>query len=122
LRHQLGYEGVVFSDDMEMIAMSDNYQLEEAAAQAVRAGVDVLLFCHELTTAIQAFEFLCDEAERDPVVRARVEDSVERITELKRRYLKQFTGVEGNEIAARLAELNHQRLVGVNFGDCSKPF
>ena len=115
LRHQLGYDGVVFSDDMEMKAMSDNYQLEEAAAQAVRAGVDVLLFCHELTTAIQAFEFLCDEAERDPVVRARVEDSVRRITELKRRYLKQFTGVDGNELAARLAELDHQRWVSVNF-------
>jgi hypothetical protein len=68
-----------------------------------------------LTTAIQAFEFLCNEAERDPVVRARVEDSVRRITDLKRRYLKTFTGVAGNEIAARLADLDHRRLVSVNF-------
>ena len=115
LRHQLGYDGVVFSDDMEMKAMADNYQLEEAAAHAVRAGVDVLLFCHDLAKAIQAFDFLCNEAQRDPVVRARVEDSVRRITELKRRYLKKFTGMAGNEIAARLAELDHRGLVSVNF-------
>jgi beta-N-acetylhexosaminidase len=115
LRHQLGYDGVVFSDDMEMQALADNYRAEEATVQAVRAGVDVLLFCHELAKAIQAFEFLCDEAERDPLVRARVEDSVRRIIELKRRYLKKFTGVESNEIAARLAELDHRRWLSVNF-------
>ena len=115
LRHQLGYDGVVFSDDMEMKAITDNFQVEEATARAVRAGVDVLLFCHESAKAIQAFEFLCDEAERDPVVRARVEDSVRRITELKRRYLKKFTGVEENEIAARIVDLDHRRWVHVNF-------
>ena len=56
LRHQLGYDGVVFSDDMEMKAVSDRYAPDEAALLAVRAGVDVLLFCHDLTKAIQAFE------------------------------------------------------------------
>ena len=83
LRHQLGYDGVVFSDDLEMKAISDRYGVEEAAALAIRAGVDVLLFCHEVAKAIQAFEFLCNEAERDPVLRARVEESHRRITELK---------------------------------------
>jgi len=117
LRHQLGYDGVVFSDDMEMKAIGDNYGVEEAAALALRAGVDVLLFCHQVAKAIEALEFVCNEAERDPVVRARVEESFRRITELKRRYLKNFTGVAENEIAARLAELDHRRLVGVNFGD-----
>ena len=117
LRHQLGYDGVVFSDDMEMKAMADNYPVEEATAQAVRAGVDVLLFCHELNTAIQAFEFVYDEAERDPVVRAQVEASYRRISELKRRYLKKFTAGAENEIAVQLAELGHQRWVSVNFAN-----
>ncbi len=117
LRHQLGYDGVVFSDDLEMKAISDNFAIEESAALAIRAGVDVLLFCHEMEKAIQALEFLCDEAESDPVVRARVEASFRRTTGLKRRCLKNFTGGAENAIAARLVELDHQRLVGVNFGD-----
>ena len=48
LRHQIGYDGVVFSDDMEMNAISANFSPGEAAVLALRAGVDVLLFCHAL--------------------------------------------------------------------------
>jgi beta-N-acetylhexosaminidase len=117
LRHQFGFDGVVFSDDLEMKAIADNYGVEAATALAVRAGVDVLLFCHEVEKAIEACEFLCNEAASDPVVRARVEDSYRRITELKRRCLKDFTGVAANEFAARLIELNHGRLVSENFSD-----
>ena len=111
LRHQLGYDGVVFSDDMEMKAISDRYSVEAATGLAVRAGVDVLLFCHEIDKAAAAFEFLCAEAESDAAVRARIEDSYRRVTELKRRYLKSFTGVEDNEIVARLERLNHRALL-----------
>ena len=111
LRHQFGYDGVVFSDDLEMKAIADRYGVEETAALAIRAGVDVLLFCHEVAKAIQAFEFLCNESERDPVLRARVEESHRRIAALKRRFLKNFTAVAENEIVARLAEMGHQRLI-----------
>ncbi len=115
LRHQFGFDGVVFSDDLEMKAITDNHGVEAATALAVRAGVDVLLFCHEVEKAIEAYEFLCAEAASDPLMRARVEDSFRRITELKNRYLKNFTGVAQKEIAARLAELDHRRLVSDNF-------
>jgi beta-N-acetylhexosaminidase len=111
LRHQLGYDGVVFSDDMEMKAISANYRVEEATVHAVHAGVDMLLYCHEVAEALQAFEFLCNEVERDPVLRARVEESHRRTTDLKRRYLKNFTGVAENEIVARLVEMGHPRLI-----------
>jgi len=117
LRHQLGYRGVVFSDDMEMKAISANYSVEAATLRAVQAGVNVLLYCQEMEKALRAFEFLCNEVERQPVVRARVEESYRRITELKRRYLQNFTAVTENEIAARIAELDHRRLVRDNFGD-----
>jgi beta-N-acetylhexosaminidase len=111
LRHQLGYDGVVFSDDMEMKAISDNFASDEATVLALRAGVDVLLFCHELPKAVQASEFLCDEAEKDPALRAQVENSYQRITELKRHYLNGFTGLANDEIVLRLQAMNHQRLV-----------
>lgn len=111
LRHELGYDGVVFSDDMQMKAISANYHQEDAAALAARAGVDVLLFCHELPKAIAAFEFLCAETERDSALRARVETSNRRIGELKRRYLKTFSGAAHNELESKLKRLDHQRIV-----------
>jgi beta-N-acetylhexosaminidase len=111
LRHQLGYDGVVFSDDMEMKAVSDRYSPDEAALLAVRAGVDVLLFCHDLANAIRAFEQLCSEAEKDPVVRARIEASNRRIGRLKQEYLTWFSGVTEGELENRLRHLDHRRLV-----------
>ena len=111
LRHQLGYEGVVFSDDMEMQAISDHHEIGEAAALALRAGVDILLFCHDLEKAIQAFEFLSAEAEREPALRARIEASYRRITALKQHWLKSFSGVAENELEERLIRLNHGKIV-----------
>jgi beta-N-acetylhexosaminidase len=115
LRHQLGYDGVVFSDDMEMKAIADRYSAGEAATLAVRAGIDVVLFCHEVEKAIEAFEFLYNEAENDPAVRARVEESHRRVGELKRRYVIDFTAVAEEEIALRLAALNNRCLLDDNF-------
>lgn len=50
LRKQLGWQGVVFSDDMMMGAITDNYGLEEAIKQALLAGVDVLVFSNNIKT------------------------------------------------------------------------
>ena len=116
LRHQIGYDGVVFSDDLEMKAVSDHFTAEEAAARAVLAGVDVLLFCHELSKAAGVCEFLCSEAEKEPTLRARIEESYQRILELKKRYLKSFTAAPGGDIVARLQALDHERLIGEIYG------
>lgn len=44
LRGELHFSGVVFSDDMQMKAISAQYNLKEALEKAINAGVDVLLF------------------------------------------------------------------------------
>jgi beta-N-acetylhexosaminidase len=109
LRHG-GYGGVVFSDDMEMRALADNYPPEPCAELAVDAGVDVLVYGHDLAGAARSFERLAARSERDAALRARVESSYRRIAALKRRCLKTFTGVPPTELRRRLAELEHQRL------------
>lgn len=111
LRHELGYGSVVFSDDMEMKAISDHYGEEEAVERALRAGVDVILYCHDLSRAARACEYLVAEAERAPALRARVEESYRRIAKLKQDRLTGFTGAVAAEITLRLARLDHQRVV-----------
>jgi beta-N-acetylhexosaminidase len=111
LREKLNYHGVVFSDDMEMKAISDHYGEEEAVALCVRAGIDMMLFCHELPRAIHAFDFLCAEFEKDATVRAQVENSYNRIIKLKQRCLKKFTGIKADQLEKRLAQMNHQGIV-----------
>jgi beta-N-acetylhexosaminidase len=44
LRGELGYRGVVVSDDMEMKAMTDHFGAKEAPVRAIQAGCDLLLY------------------------------------------------------------------------------
>src|SRR5262245_2723728 len=116
LRYELGYDGVVFSDDMEMKAISNHYGLKESVALGARAGIDVFLFCHDLSKAVEAWEFLCAQAQRDAALRDQTEGSYRRIIELKRRCLKSFTGVVDNQLAKRLKRLAHGTLVDESHG------
>jgi beta-N-acetylhexosaminidase len=116
LRRQLGYDGVVFSDDMEMKAIADHFSLQEAVLLGARAGIDVFLFCHDLSRAVEAWEFLSTEAEKDAALRAQVENSFRRIAALKERCVKGFTGVSANDIESRLRQLHRLRLVDRPYG------
>ena len=46
LRNQLGYQGIVITDDLDMAAVSEGYKPEEIGIVAVQAGTDILLSCH----------------------------------------------------------------------------
>ncbi|WP_340201827.1 glycoside hydrolase family 3 N-terminal domain-containing protein [Ascidiimonas sp. W6] len=48
LRNQLGYDGVIFSDDMQMRAISDHFGFETAIKMAILAGVDILMFSNHI--------------------------------------------------------------------------
>jgi beta-N-acetylhexosaminidase len=89
LRTDLGFTGVVISDDLEMGAIRQHYDLKQTVTRAVRAGVDVLLFSNtakpraSLPDEIRAI--LVAEAAADPDFKARIEQSYKRIVALKSR-------------------------------------
>ena len=110
LRGELGYDGVAFSDDLEMKAISKSYSVDDAAQLSLLAGIDVLLLCHDTDHAVKAFDFLCREAERNAKLRAKVEDSSRRIESLKARALPSFAGAREDEIENRIGSC-HKRIV-----------
>jgi beta-N-acetylhexosaminidase len=87
LREELGFEGVVISDDLEMGAIRAHFSLEETVVRAVRAGMDVLLFSNtakpRASLAREIRDILLAEAEADPAFAARIEESYRRIVALK---------------------------------------
>ena len=88
LRQQLGYEGVVVSDDMKMGAIAQNYSLEQSIELAVKAGVDILLFgnnsgSYDPQMAQKAVNILRDLVESGTLSRERIEQSYQRISNLK---------------------------------------
>lgn len=54
LRDQLGYEGVVFTDDLCMGAIAKRYSPAESAALALLAGCDLPLICHDACEHLEA--------------------------------------------------------------------
>ena len=48
LRQEMGYKGVIVSDDLQMKAISKHYSLKETVTLAINSGVDILLFGNQL--------------------------------------------------------------------------
>lgn len=78
LRNELGFRGVLFSDDLEMRALSDRFGIEQSAVRAIRAGADALLVCSDLELAERAHEALVAQAEGDESFRQRCSEAVRR--------------------------------------------
>lgn len=83
LRRDLGFEGVLFSDDLEMKAIE--LPVGEAAVRAVLAGCDVLLVCSRPDLVDEALAGLVREAEKSPAFRARCEEANGRHLAMRRR-------------------------------------
>ncbi|MER3425473.1 MAG: beta-N-acetylhexosaminidase, partial [Nitrospiraceae bacterium] len=56
LRNQLGFDGLIFTDDLEMQAIIDHYGIEEAAILAFQAGADILLICKDHDREVKTME------------------------------------------------------------------
>jgi beta-N-acetylhexosaminidase len=84
LRTELGFGGVLFSDDLEMRALSDRYSIEQSAVAAVRAGCDALLICSDLALQQRAHAALVEKADSDDSFRSRCSEAVARSLSARR--------------------------------------
>jgi beta-N-acetylhexosaminidase len=64
LRKRIGYQGIIFSDDLEMGGILQFMPIEEAAIAAIRAGMDLLEICHSPELILRAYGALIAEGER----------------------------------------------------------
>lgn len=91
LREDLGFDGVVISDDLEMGAIRDHFTLEQTVTMAVNAGMDLLLFSNTSKyrpgLGQEILDILVAQAEADPAFATRIEQSYDRIVALKARIL-----------------------------------
>lgn len=78
LRKDVGFRGVLFSDDLEMAAVALSYPVETSAIASVRAGCDALLICSNEDWQDRALDALVKEAERDAAFRERCVEAASR--------------------------------------------
>jgi beta-N-acetylhexosaminidase len=88
LRNELGFDGVVISDDLEMKAIADHFGVERGAIAAATAGVDLLLCCHTPATQHATIDALSREAAANPVLFQQMRESTRRLERLHERFVR----------------------------------
>jgi beta-N-acetylhexosaminidase len=83
LRHELGFDGVVVTDAMDMHAIRQGELLREDALRAAQAGADLLLMTSDLQDQMRAYESLLEGAQNGKLKVEDLQQSVDRITRLK---------------------------------------
>lgn len=86
LREELGFGGVVVTDDLAMAGVSGDGPPARAAVAAVEAGADLLLISSPPQQQADAYDAVVEAVEAGEIPREQVEASVERVLEVKEKY------------------------------------
>ena len=94
LRREMGFPGVILSDDLEMKAIAATYAIPAAAVMAIEAGCDGMLICGaDHDTQAAALEALVHAVEENRLPLRRIEDALLRQQRAKERFLAARIGV-----------------------------
>jgi len=83
LRKDMGYNGVVVTDDMDMGALAKHYTFGDMAVQSILVGSDILLVCHEYEHMQEAYNGLMKAVKDGRISKERLDESVKRILLMK---------------------------------------
>jgi beta-N-acetylhexosaminidase len=91
LRDKLGFDGVVFSDDMQMHAITKHYGLEKAIELGINAGLDVIIFSNNIQnseerTVVVVHKIIKRLVTEGTIPQSRIDQSYDRIMKMKRAY------------------------------------
>lgn len=88
LRGELGYNGLVLTDDLEMGAIVENYGIGEACKMAIGAGVDMLAICASVDAIKEGYDAISSAVAVGDISDERLDESIERILSLKKQLSK----------------------------------
>ncbi len=108
LREEIGFEGVVITDDMTMGAIVKYYGIGEASVLAIRAGNDIVMIAHDKSEQIAAIDSIKQAIDNGILTEERIDQSVYRILQLKQKYNltnDKAQSFDVNDMNARLKEV-----------------
>lgn len=108
LRGELGFDGLVITDDLEMGAIVKNYGIGEACKMAVNAGVDMLAICADPDRIRKGYQAVLTAFESGEIDAERLDSSLSRIAELKTQLHLPlvFSSERLDTLSARITDLN----------------
>lgn len=114
LRKKMKFDGVVFSDDMQMHAITKHYGLEEAIRLSVNAGVDILTFSNNIQgsedrTVDKVHSIIKKFVEEGAIPKERIDESYKRIMNLKSKMQTSQADYYRTEFMKTQSELNQYK-------------
>ncbi|MGD9107039.1 MAG: glycoside hydrolase family 3 N-terminal domain-containing protein, partial [Desulfobacterales bacterium] len=88
LRKQMGYGGVIMTDDLDMGAIKKHYNIKSVIQQILSADIDIALICHKGPDIENAFEEILRSLSNSNRIKEKGLQSLKRIMRLKTKYLK----------------------------------
>ena len=83
LRDEMGFKGVIMTDDFDMGAIAKSFSIDAAIKRSLEAGADMILICHAGPSIETGYNVIRQSLEADPDLLKMGEASVQRILEIK---------------------------------------
>jgi beta-N-acetylhexosaminidase len=113
LREQLGFEGIIITDCLEMNAISEGVGIARGSVMALQAGADLVLISHLYQRQLAALTAIREAVEVGELALETVKQAAERVMQLKASYLsweeEEVVGKQ-EEMRARVGSAEHQEL------------
>jgi len=86
LRKDLGFNGVIITDDMEMGAIKKKWKVSSSVIKAIKAGVNIILICKSQTEVVESILILQDMVKEGDIPYKKILDSYYKVIDLKKRF------------------------------------
>jgi beta-N-acetylhexosaminidase len=113
LRGELGYNGLVMTDALDMDAIDTTYSYPDAVVKAIQAGVDLVIAAHiSPDTQAQAIDAVVSAVQSGSIPEARINESVQRILDAKQQYhVLDWQALDPSAAAAHIDLQAHSALI-----------
>ncbi|WP_235960597.1 beta-N-acetylhexosaminidase [Paenibacillus silvestris] len=100
LRKEMGFQGVIMTDDMTMGAIEQNYDIGASAVKSVLAGANVIMVGHDYNKVVKVIEALRQAVQNKEIPMETIDQSVAKIQKLKMKYKLKDESVGAADVAA----------------------
>lgn len=83
LRDELGFKGVIITDDLSMGAVKNNFSAEESVCEALKAGHDMVMICHNRDDQDSALNYLLECYNKGQMEKEEIEKRISLVNKLK---------------------------------------
>jgi len=110
LRLEIGFKGLIVTDDMEMKAITDTVGIEEATVRCFEAGVDLFLVCRTLEQQVLVLETLIKLVEKQNYPVHMLERTYRRVRDIKARHFRVLRTIDREHARELVGNREHARI------------